>query len=155
VFTERAPEAIKLLHEAGYKLAVATNQSGIGHEYYTEADMRRLHEHMQAELERQAGVRVDAIAFCPHRQDAGCGCRKPETGMARQVEEQLGEIDYGQSWMVGDKEKDVEFGQRLGMKTVLVSSEYWKKGELACRPDYTVKNLFEAAQIIIGLRAKE
>ena len=88
-FTERAVEAIALLRAAGFAVAVVTNQSGIAAGYYTLDDLHSLHEHFQQELAR-AGTAVDAIAFCPHAAAENCDCRKPLTGMSRQVEAALG-----------------------------------------------------------------
>lgn len=148
-WTERAIEAMKILLKTGYKLAIVTNQTGIGHKMYTLQDMQSLHDFMEDELRRH-GVMVDAIAFCPHRRDAGCACRKPNTDMARQVEEKLGPIDYKESWMIGDKPIDIEFGRRITVHTALIHSPYWKEEELAEKPDLVVDSLYEAAQIITG-----
>jgi D-glycero-D-manno-heptose 1,7-bisphosphate phosphatase len=146
-FVEKAPEALKKLQDAGFKLAVVTNQSGIGRGYYALDDMHALHEHMRSELQKE-GVTIDALAFCPHDPDLDCECRKPAPGMARQIEEQLGEIDYAASWTIGDKDKDIEFGKGLGTKTALIRSKYWQEDELSLKPDILVDSLFEAATAI-------
>lgn len=147
-WTPGAIEGMKLLQEAGFVLTVITNQSGIAQGLYTEADMQALHAYMLAELEKQ-GVRLAAIAFCPHnREQDNCDCRKPKTGMATQIEKEIGEIDYQNSWTIGDKEADVGFGKNTGTHTALVKSQYWKETQLTQKPDLIVDNLLEAAKYI-------
>lgn len=142
-------EALQRFRDAGYALAVITNQSGIAHGLYEERDMHALHDFMNAEL-KENGIVLDAVAFCPHgRDDNNCDCRKPGIGMARQIEEKLGEIDYKHSWTIGDKEADVGFGKKAGTKTALIRSQYWKEGELAEQPDVIVDSLKEAADAIL------
>jgi D-glycero-D-manno-heptose 1,7-bisphosphate phosphatase len=148
-FADRAPAGLKKLQEAGYRLAVVTNQSGIGRNYYSIEDMEALHAHMKRELAKH-GVTLDAIAFCAHAPEEKCACRKPETGMTRQVEEQLGEIDYARSWIVGDKEADLKFGTSLGMRAALIRSRYWQEDELSEKPAVIVDSLLEAAKEIVS-----
>ncbi len=147
-FKPRAKEALHNLKAAGFKLALITNQSGIGHGLYTEADVEALHIYMQAEL-KKSGAELDVIAYCPHHREAGCECRKPEIGMARQIEEKIGKIDYAASWTIGDKEADLLFGKKLGTKTALIKSQYWQAEELSVQPDMIVESLDEAANKIM------
>lgn len=142
-----AREGMKKLQEVGFLLAVVTNQTGIGHGLYTEQDMQKLHEYMAGELAR-AGIRLTALFYCPHRRDSGCSCRKPATGMIEQAERQMGPIDYGRSWVVGDKIADVEMGRRKGMKTALIRSRYWQESDIEKQPDAVVDSLLEAAEVI-------
>jgi D-glycero-D-manno-heptose 1,7-bisphosphate phosphatase len=148
---EFAPGAIaglKLLRSAGYSLAVVTNQSGIARGYYTADDVSKLHAHMLALLAAE-GVALDAVACCPHAPDEHCGCRKPLTGMARQVEAQIAEtIDTAGSWTIGDKPADVQFGASLGTRTVLLESRYWTAGEFDAAPTHIAASLLAAAQFI-------
>jgi D-glycero-D-manno-heptose 1,7-bisphosphate phosphatase len=141
-------DACKKLQDAGYALAIVTNQSGIAHGMYTEEDMHQLHEFMEKELEEH-GVHLDAIAFCPHgRNQDECDCRKPKIGMAKQIEAKIGEIDYANSWIIGDKEADLLFGKNAGTKTALIRSRYWEEGKLSIKPDSIVNSLQEATDII-------
>jgi D-glycero-D-manno-heptose 1,7-bisphosphate phosphatase len=144
-FTDRAPEALQLLQAAGYQLAIVTNQSGIARGLYTEEDMRHVHEHMREQLAKE-GVTIAAIALCPHNRDSTCDCRKPKAGMAKQIEETIGTIDYQNSWTIGDKEADMGFGKNAGTKTALIKSKYWNEGELSEQPDLIVDSLYEFAQ---------
>lgn len=120
-----APGAVRRLNDAGYLVIVVTNQSGIGRGMYTVDDMVATNEEMKRQL-ATAGARIDDIYFCPHLPDEGCGCRKPATGMGERAIADHG-LDPSQCWMVGDNDKDVEFGKRLGMRTLKVSSGFTLK----------------------------
>jgi len=149
-FLDGAIDALRTLSSRGYALAVVTNQSGIARGYYTEAEVLILHEHMKREAARE-GVTIDAIAYCPHKADAGCSCRKPGTLMSGQIEEQLGcAIDYQRSWTVGDKTSDIAFGKALGTRTALLSSPYWSEAELTDRPNLIANSLREATRRILA-----
>lgn len=100
-------------------IIVVTNQAGIGRGFMTEADLEAVHQKM-LDLIHAAGGRIDAIYHCPHRRDEGCNCRKPATGMALRAKVAFPDIDFTQSWMVGDSISDMELGLRLGMTTVLI-----------------------------------
>jgi D-glycero-D-manno-heptose 1,7-bisphosphate phosphatase len=145
----QSQEALKQLVEAGFTLAVITNQSGIGYGFYTEQDMAKIHDFMVKELQ-QHGVPIASIVFCPHRRDEGCDCRKPATGMADQIQEAVGPIDYPQSWTIGDKLADLHFGKNVGTKTALLRSIYWTEGDVGdSRPDVMADSLYDAVQKIV------
>jgi D-glycero-D-manno-heptose 1,7-bisphosphate phosphatase len=144
-FTERAVDALRLLQTAGFRLAVVTNQSGIARGYYRLEDMHALHDHLRRQLE-QAGVVLDALAFCPHAEQPPCDCRKPRTGMATQVAAQLSEpIDYAASWTIGDKVSDLAFGAALGTRVALIRSRYWQHSDLPLAPTLVADSLYAAA----------
>lgn len=151
----KVPRGMKMLQERGFRLVVVTNQSGIGHGYYTANDMHVLHQHMEQELQR-AGVKIDMILYCSHARGSNCSCRKPAIGMVEEAARRLGEINMGLSWTVGDKLHDVEMGQRAGTKTALLRSKYWTEAEvdeMGQVPDLIRDTLYEAARgIISGVR---
>ncbi len=143
-----AKKGLVILKDTPFALVVVTNQSGVGHGLYKEQDVVDLHKKLQRELGEE-GLGFETIIYCPHHREAGCGCRKPKTGMAEKAEEIIGKIDYRGSWMVGDKIADLEFGKSLGTATILVRSKYWKEAEIEQRkPDKIVNSLLEAAEII-------
>jgi D-glycero-D-manno-heptose 1,7-bisphosphate phosphatase len=80
--------AIARLSKAGWTVAVATNQSGVGRGYYSEATLHSMHERLCALVAEQGG-KVDLIRYCPHTPDAGCDCRKPAPGLYHQIAESL------------------------------------------------------------------
>jgi len=153
-FIEGAPEAICRLKEAGFAIAVITNQSGIARDYYTLTQMETLHQYIQKRLADQ-GAEIDALAYCPHGPQENCACRKPRTGMAAQIETSLDcEIDYAASWTIGDKPADIGFGLALGTKTILLRSRYWSPEQLETKPDHIANSLSEAVAYLLETAPK-
>jgi histidinol-phosphate phosphatase family protein len=111
-----AAEALAELHRDGFLLVLFSNQSGIGRGLVTEEEAARVHERFEAILARR-GVRLDGAYYCPHAPEAGCACRKPSPGMIVAAAERFN-LDLGRSWVVGDKDSDVEAGRRAGCRTI-------------------------------------
>lgn len=111
-------EAIARLAAAGYRVAVATNQSGLARGLFDADALAGIHREMRARV-RAAGGRIDALAFCPHAPDAGCGCRKPATGLLADIERALGRPLAG-ACLVGDGPGDLQAAAAFGMRPVLV-----------------------------------
>jgi D-glycero-D-manno-heptose 1,7-bisphosphate phosphatase len=107
-----AAAALRRLQDAGFRLAIVTNQSGIGRGWFDWTTYRRFHERVVGDL-AAAGVAIDATFVCPHAPDAGCACRKPEPGLLLRARDALG-VDLGASWMIGDTERDVVAARRAG-----------------------------------------
>jgi len=134
-FLAGAPQAIKSLKDAGFLVIVVTNQSGVARGYFDEADVDRLHRHIQAELARYATA-IDAFYVCPHhpQQSADhdqtpCNCRKGKPGMLLQAAADF-DIDLSSSWMVGDKLADVQAGEGAGCRPILVLTGYGSQERL-------------------------
>jgi D-glycero-D-manno-heptose 1,7-bisphosphate phosphatase len=108
------PAALRRLEEAGYALAIVTNQSGIGRGYYAESDYAAFQRHLIADLGRQ-GVRILESFHCPHRPDAGCACRKPGTALLERARDEIG-ADLARSWMIGDNAGDMALATRAGLE---------------------------------------
>ncbi len=146
--------ALRHLHDAGLRLVVVSNQSGIGRGLYTEraahATMARLRR-----LLRAGGVELDAVRFCPHAPEAGCACRKPGTALFEAAAEDL-RITLATSVMVGDKRLDAAAGQAAGGLGVLVRTGYGRdeEGRIADGsyppPDRVFDDLGAAAAWILG-----
>lgn len=123
-----ALEAVKRLHSAGYRVVVATNQSGVGRGLYTEDQFLSLTNWM---LERAP---FDAVVYCPHAPEAGCPARKPGTAMLEAVDRYLG-VDKDNSFFVGDKSTDIEAGEAFGIRGLLFDGqnldEFLRKTALA------------------------
>jgi len=111
-------EAIARLNQAGYKVAVATNQSGVARGYYDLAELEAMHDKMQALLNEMGG-KVDFIAFCPHGPDDACDCRKPLPGLLHQIAAGLN-VDLNGVLVVGDSLRDLESAMAVGACPVLV-----------------------------------
>jgi len=111
------PAALRNLLGAGYRLAIVTNQSGIGRGIFDGASFERFQARLLADLARE-GVVIDRSYYCPHRPDAGCACRKPEPGLLERAREELG-ADLAASWVIGDSELDLELARRAGCRGAL------------------------------------
>jgi D-glycero-D-manno-heptose 1,7-bisphosphate phosphatase len=111
-------EAIARLTQAGYRVVVATNQSGIARGLFTTRTLFAIHDTLQRAL-GQLGGRIDAFFFCPHAADAGCECRKPQPGMLLEVSRRFN-ISLKDTYMVGDSRKDLEAAAAAGARPVLV-----------------------------------
>ncbi|MEX2365821.1 MAG: D-glycero-beta-D-manno-heptose 1,7-bisphosphate 7-phosphatase [Pseudohongiellaceae bacterium] len=111
-------EAIARLSQAGFRIAVASNQSGLAREYFDEYTLAAIHEKMHTLVEA-AGGHIEGIFLCPHAPDAGCHCRKPATGLLLQIEEEFATSVAG-VWFIGDSSKDLECGLAMGCRPALV-----------------------------------
>lgn len=116
------PEQIKRLNDAGFLVIMITNQSGINRGYFTEDTLKKIHEKMNFEIEAGGG-HIDDIFYCPHRPDENCDCRKPKTQMGEMASKKY-DIDLKGSYMVGDSDADMGFGERLGCKTIRVNGSF-------------------------------
>jgi D-glycero-D-manno-heptose 1,7-bisphosphate phosphatase len=127
-------EAIAKLTKAGFQVVVATNQSGLARGYFDGATLQAMHDKMHRLVE-QAGGKISAVAFCPHLPDAGCHCRKPNTGLIEMLAEKLN-LDpqcFLGAPFVGDSFKDLQAATTLGAQPILVKTG---KGEqTAARTD--------------------
>jgi len=115
-----AAETLARLRALGFKLIVVSNQSGIGRGLVTADEAAAVHKRFVAEL-RAHGVELDGAYYCPHSPEDACTCRKPLPGLIEQAARELG-VDLADSFMVGDKESDVEAGRRAGCRTIAFSS---------------------------------
>lgn len=118
-------EAIARLSQAGYRVVVATNQSGVGRGLFDMATLNAIHDKMHKAV-IQAGGRIDAIFFCPHAADADCNCRKPKSGMIEAIAERYN-VDLSEVPAIGDSLRDLEASARLGARPMLVLTGKGKK----------------------------
>jgi len=151
-----AIDAIKKLNDAGILVIVVTNQAGIAHGYFDEEDVLLLHREMNARL-RQDSAWIDAFYFCPYhakgrveayRQENDC--RKPNPGM---IFEAIGEwnIDATTSFLVGDKNSDIEAGKSAGLATWLVLTGYGRVESTTTTADRVVPGIREAVNEIVDI----
>lgn len=118
-------EAIALLNQSGYRVAIATNQSGIARGLFDMAILNAIHDKMHKAL-AQVGGRVDAVFYCPHSADDQCDCRKPKTGMIEDVARRFS-VDLKDVPAVGDAMRDLQAFSNAGCQPFLVRTG---KGEL-------------------------
>lgn len=111
-------EAIARLTQSGYRVVVATNQSGLQRGLFDMDTLNAIHEKM-LKAASIAGGRIDAIFYCPHSMDSGCACRKPAPGMLRDISERFNTALIGVP-AVGDSRRDLEAYAAVGCQPILV-----------------------------------
>ena len=144
-------EAIALLNQSGFRVVLATNQSGVGRGLYDMATLNAIHDKMHRALS-QVGGRIDALFYCPHTADDHCTCRKPKTGMIEDIGRRFS-VDLTDVYGVGDSLRDLQAFADAGCKPILVRSgkgeETLANGNLPANT-LVFANLDEAAQHIIA-----
>ncbi len=136
-------EALAILREAGFLLIVVTNQPDVAYGLQSRVE----YEKIMAEIEK---LGFDDIFVCPHRRTENCSCKKPKIGLFLAAQKKWN-IDFKNSYMIGDFRTDMEAGRDIRAFTILVSAEY--NYGTAC--DFLVNNLLEAAELIIQLNQEE
>lgn len=116
------PEALKIIRDKGFLLIVITNQSGIAKGKYALKDVERFHEEINKQLMRMAGVCINDFYICPHHLSGTispfnivCKCRKPQPGLIYKASKEYN-IDLSTSYMIGDKDCDIELGNHACLK---------------------------------------
>ncbi len=151
-----AIEGLRMLHAAGYKFIVVTNQSGVARGLFTEADLVGVEARIR-ELLGEHGIPLAGFYYCPHHVAGAlpeyaiaCECRKPEPGMILKAAHEY-DIDLVHSWMIGDILNDVEAGRRAGVRTVLIDNGSETEWVLTSQrqPHYRARDLQEAAEAIL------
>jgi D-glycero-D-manno-heptose 1,7-bisphosphate phosphatase len=150
--------AVKSLRQGGYKVVVVTNQSGIARGLLTEERLEEIHAELRRRLDER-GATLDAIYYCPYLPDApveqyavDSDLRKPKPGMLLAAAKDL-DLDLHNSWVIGDRPRDVEAGRRAGCRTVRIrtprTSAAGEGHEDPVLADYTVRNLVDAARVVL------
>lgn len=143
-------EAIARLNQSGYRVAVATNQAGIGRGLFDMATLNAINDKMMEMVFRQGG-RIDALFFCPHTALEQCGCRKPRTGMFEEIAARF-HTDLKGVPVVGDSLKDLQAAEQVGALPILVlTGKGQKTREAGGMPRKTLvfENLADAARHLV------
>ena len=142
IIPEGVPEALKALKKAGYLLIVITNQAGIDKGLYGPDLVYAIHEQMQ----NASDGALDDLYFCPYHPDfSGKSLsRKPDSLLIEKAIAKYG-IDAAQSWMIGDRARDMEAGKKVGLNTIHILAE-----NEALAGDYAAENLLAASSIILA-----
>jgi D-glycero-D-manno-heptose 1,7-bisphosphate phosphatase len=158
VFFPYSIDAVRLLNRGGFAVVIVTNQAGVARGIFKEPFVAEAHRHIAARLEAGGG-RIDAFYYCPHHPEASvaayrttCDCRKPQPGMFTRAAADLG-VSLKDSFVVGDRWHDLEAGQRVGARGILVRTGYGRTEEAAPKagvtPAAVTDNVIEAASWIL------
>jgi D-glycero-D-manno-heptose 1,7-bisphosphate phosphatase len=134
-FLPEVHEALAILSSLFYRICIVTNQRGVGKGLMTEKSLINIHEKMTDEIIKRGG-RIDKIYYCTDLSDENPN-RKPNIGMALQAKKDFPGINFDESVMIGDSKSDQLFGERLGMKTILIQKTEYPK------------NLMESVKLLI------
>ena len=139
-----AAAALHRLKNAGYKIIVITNQSGIGRGFFTEEQYRAVEAEVSRQVENNL---IDATYFCPDSPGQPSKCRKPAPGMVLEAAHDH-DVDLGRSFLIGDKEIDAECAHNAGVRAIRVRTGFDKMTDGSCA-DWVAEDLPAAAEIII------
>ena len=154
-----AYDSIKILNSLGFLVIVITNQSGLARDYFNEELLEKIHQELLNQAEKHK-AKIDKIYFCPHHKDGviekyrvDCDCRKPKPGMLLKARHEF-DISLENSYLIGDRFKDIQFAHNNNVKSILVKTGYglgeytYQEKDWSEKPDFVCDNLIEAARLI-------
>lgn len=135
------PEALTSLRQAGYRTIIVTNQPDVATGKQSQCVVEKIHAHLRDTLA------LDDILVCYHTDDHQCDCRKPQPGMLVSAATQWS-IELHKSYLVGDRWRDIEAGERAGCQTFFVEGDEPYQEKRPANPNWVVGSLLEASNII-------
>lgn len=153
-----AATAIASLRRLGYRIIIASNQSGVARGYFSEEDVEAVNQEMCRQLREQAGAVIDASYYCPYHPEGALAeyrqehdWRKPRCGMLKQAAQDF-DLDLAQCWMIGDSPRDIACGASAGCRTILIKDpehpDQESPTDASVSPNFIVKSLADAARIV-------
>ena len=133
--------AIAALSQAGFVVAIASNQSGLARGLFNRAALRAMHRKLRR-LVAAAGGRIDRIEVCPHGPDDGCSCRKPKPGLLYRLSRRLS-LDVAGAPVIGDSLRDLEAARKAGARPILVRTGNGRQTEAALRGSLANVEVFD------------
>ncbi|MGB2601816.1 MAG: HAD-IIIA family hydrolase [Candidatus Omnitrophota bacterium] len=146
-------EALKELTEAGYDNVVISNQKCVGKGIMSEQDLEDLTDNLLKAVEKSGG-KIRKTYYCLHLDKDNCNCRKPKEGLFLKAQEELGIRTFEGKFFIGDSQRDMQAGKKVGLNTIFVLSGKSSRedaGKWEYKPDYICKDLLEAARLIRSL----
>lgn len=150
-FYRSAISALKIFQRRGFRLIIVTNQSGVARGLVKKKQLFLIHQYIRRFL-RKKGIKISAIYFCPHLPDEKCLCRKPNRFLYEKARKRF-QLDFRQSYVIGDKVSDIQAGKNIGAKTILVLTGLGRREKKILkkenvRPDFIAANLLSAVKYI-------
>jgi D,D-heptose 1,7-bisphosphate phosphatase len=154
-FTSNALAGLKLMQNMGYLIIIVTNQSGIAYGLFGEEEIKAVKDRIKAKL-TEHGIKLSGFYYCPHHPEGKvsryaikCNCRKPQSGLLLKASSEHS-LDLKNSWLIGDVLNDIEAGNRVGCRSILLnkgSETEWYLNKIR-KPEIIVSDLLEAAKYI-------
>ena len=145
-FIEGVFDACLYFQQLDYKIIIISNQSGIARGYYTKSDYQKITEWMLNKFNIK-GISILDILYCPHGPESSCNCRKPKPGMLIEAKDKYN-IGMKDSWMIGDKETDIEAANLAGINnTILVRSGHLVD-ESKSNSKFTIDSIKQSKEVI-------
>ncbi len=149
-FENGALEGLKILSDRGYGIILISNQAGIGDGVFSKETLDDIHRKM-LEVFAGRGIRIRSSHYCLHGKNAGCKCRKPETGLFQAAVKGI-QYDPQRTFLIGDKATDMEAGVRFGIKTIFVRTGHGifdePRLEGRFKPDFIADSLTDAVKLL-------
>ena len=145
-FIDGVFSSLQYLQKLGYKFVIITNQSGIGRGYYNPEDYNILTLWMKEQF-RKNNIEIVEVFCCPHAPNQNCNCRKPNTGMIEEASKILN-IDYSNSWLIGDKDSDIQTAINANIKNTIQVRSGHKFNEKQSRADFIIDSVKDIPNII-------
>jgi heptosyltransferase II len=149
-----AVEAVARLKQAGARVVMITNQSGVGRGLFSVETLGAIHARLRTVFEA-GGAPFDGLYYCPHHPDDGCACRKPGTVMVERAVADLG-LDLSRAYVMGDQRRDIDLARRISAKGILVTTGPTSAQALeelrqeGAAPDYVATDLGQAVTWLFG-----
>ena len=154
-FLPQVKPALKKLNQGGFELFIISNQAGVSKNLFSQKELDLITANMLKELDC-AGIHISHVYYCTHQQEDNCNCRKPKTGLINlaiaQIKSKGSQINFKESFFIGDTIRDIQTGKSAGLRTILVFSGKEKpenRHEWQSPPDFTAQDLTEAVEIIL------
>lgn len=148
-------ESLAKVTAAGFQTVLVSNQAGIGDGVYKESVLQEITSKLKEAI-LSAGGRVDAVYYCLHGKNAGCGCRKPKTGLFERAAQDFS-FEKASTFFIGDKDSDIIAGKDFGLRTILVLTGYGKtdreKLSPQYQPDFIVEDFSAAVEKVLQASA--
>lgn len=153
IFLPGSLKALARLKQAGFRIGIATNQSGIARGYYDAARLAAIHAHMLAAIRAEGGD-IEAILHCPHLPDTGCPCRKPAPGMLQSLAKTMAITLEGVPF-AGDKITDIMAAEAAGCCPIFITTAahetaHFKTGNFTHVPAFSSLSDFTDALLLHG-----
>jgi len=145
-FIDGVFDACLHLQNLGYHLIIVTNQSGISRGYYGENDFHVVNNWMLEQFSHQ-DIKFLDVFFCPHGPESTCNCRKPQPGMFIQANDKH-DIDMNNSWMVGDKEADIQAANAAGINNTIIVKSGHTINERNSNATYIIDSIAQVKEVI-------